>query len=128
MWLALALAVVAGAGLGVALDRLVLGPRASASTSRNEGSEERHQRHEKRLLERLRSELDLEPDQEARLKDLLENNHDRARAFWDNVHQDYARLRQDFRSQIRALLTPEQQTRFDRMLERQDSRRKDKRR
>jgi hypothetical protein len=90
-----------------------------------------HQRHaallrdgrafEHRRLDTLARELDLDSDQRERIGAILANGHDEDRAL---AHDMFERCGQPLREhrgrmgeQLRALLRPDQQRRFDRMLE-----------
>jgi Spy/CpxP family protein refolding chaperone len=108
MWAALAVALVAGLGSGVALDRLLLdGPRRPEHRARE------HRQRAERYLEELTRKLDLSPGQRSRVETILEANHEKAHAYWERAREDYRMLREEFRSEIRAALTAEQQQRFD---------------
>jgi Spy/CpxP family protein refolding chaperone len=118
MWFTLLLTLVLGMSLGVMLDELVLGG-VEDKGSRNGDREDRTARF-KAMLER---ELDLSPEQTAQLEGVLSTNNERARAFWSHTREEYRELRNDFRQEIRALLTPEQQKRFDDRMAEHDEKR-----
>jgi len=122
MWAALAVALVAGLGSGVALDRLVLSGPPRAERRAHE-----HRQRAERYVEELTRELDLSPEQRSRVESILEANHEKARAYWERARDEYRTLREEFRSEIRAALTAEQQQRFDELLALRDSKRRGKR-
>lgn len=66
------------------------------------------------FVDRLSADLQLSPDQRHQVQDLV---HD-SRAKMEQLHQDFERQHHDLiqhtHDQIRSLLTPEQQQKFDR--------------
>ena len=117
MWTSLLLALILGLSLGFLLDRLVSGQRESRDSGERSG----------RFMSRLESELDLTSGQKEQLEAVLAGNHERADAFWKQTRAAYTELRKEFRAQIRDVLTPEQQERFDAMMARADARREQRR-
>jgi uncharacterized membrane-anchored protein YhcB (DUF1043 family) len=110
MWVALFLTLILGMSLGVLLDRNLTGQRSQGDRRTS-------------FKERLESELQLSPEQKEELEKVLTANRARADDFWKQTRSSYAELRQEFRQLIRALLTPEQQERFDAMMAEIDARR-----
>jgi len=115
MWASLLLTLIVGMGMGVAMDRLVLERDGRGGDRRERGSG---------LAERLSNELQLTPEQQAKVEAALASNRERARDFWRESQTAYETLRQEFRQDIRALLDPEQRARFDEMIRRDDDRRR----
>jgi Spy/CpxP family protein refolding chaperone len=110
MWVTLFLTLILGMSLGILLDRNLTG--------------QRHQDDRKTSFkDMLESELGLSPEQKEELEKVLTANRARADDFWTQTRSSYAELRQEFRQLIRALLTPEQQERFDDMMAEIDARR-----
>ena len=109
----LGLTLVVGTGLGVALDRLLL---------EREGYH-RHGKQGAKLLAKLTHELDLDSEQHAALERTIASNRERAHAFWSESRAAFDTLQQQFRQDIRALLNPEQQKKFDEMVARKDKKR-----
>jgi Spy/CpxP family protein refolding chaperone len=114
MWATLGLTLIVGVGLGVALDRLLI---------EREGYH-RHGERGAKLLAKLSQELELTPEQQAELEKTIASNRERAHEFWSGSRASFETLRQEFRRDIRALLNPEQQKRFDEMVAREDEKRK----
>ncbi len=114
MWATLGLTLIVGMGFGVALDRLLL---------EREGYH-RHGERGAKLLAKLTHELDLNSEQQAALEKTIAPNRDRARAFWSESRTAFDTLRQKLRQDIRVLLNPEQQKKFDEMVAREDGKRK----
>jgi Spy/CpxP family protein refolding chaperone len=120
MWATLSLALVLGMSLGILLDRFVL-DRNDSRTQR------RHTDGSDRFLTKLERELDLSSEQKAQLEKVLSANRQKARDFWKQTRGSYAELREEFRQEIRTVLTPEQQKRFDEMMAEEDARRRERR-
>lgn len=122
MWVTLLTTLLLGVGVGVLVDRVLLVP----ATVRSSGSDHRERWRDRRgrFLAELQRELALEPEQTREVERVLENNHDTARQFWSESRQQFDALRQQFRNEIRAVLTAEQATRFDTLLAERDQRRK----
>lgn len=117
MGVTLVTTLVIGMGAGILLDRLVLVPTVDSRTSDSERSgERRHRDRGHRMGERLHSRLGLTDEQVARLEEVMSENHETARQFWRNSREEFETLRQQFRADIRELLTEEQRVAFDEMV------------
>lgn len=115
-----------GVGVGVLVDRVVLTSTAVQSDADDDdrrGGRD-HRDRGRRMVERLRSGLDLTDEQVVRLEDVMERNHETAHEFWRNSRQEYEALRKQFRADIRELLTDEQQVKFDAMVAEYDEKRR----
>ena len=123
IWLSLALTLVVGMSLGVAVDRLVVPPNEVPVSDR---APRRGREQARKLVAWLDKELNLTPEQEAKLEELRIANREKAHTFWKDYQKSYSRLRREFRQEIRSLLDPQQEKRFDALLERIDARRKKK--
>lgn len=114
--------LVLGMGAGVLLDRFLLASTLPGSTGHSRsrdvdsspGSE--HSKRGRRMVERLRSGLDLSDDQAARLEEVIDRNHETAHQYWKNSRQEYEKIRQQFRADIRELLNEGQQLKFEEMI------------
>ncbi|MGH9461685.1 MAG: hypothetical protein ACRD1X_10745 [Vicinamibacteria bacterium] len=115
IWASLLSTLIVGMGMGVAMDRLVLDRDARGGDRRGRVSG---------LAERLNNELRLTPEQQTKVEAALTANQERAREFWRESQTAYETLRNEFRQDIRTLLTPEQRARFDEMIRRGDDRRR----
>ncbi len=106
-----------GVGAGVLVDRFLLAStvhsRARDVDRRGDGQ---HREHGGRMVERLRSGLELTEEQATQLEAVMNANHETARKFWGDSRQEYEALRQQFRADIRGLLNNEQQVKFDEMV------------
>jgi Spy/CpxP family protein refolding chaperone len=116
--------LVLGIGAGVLMDRLVLLPGTAVPAEADAGAQRSdHDQRRQRFRDRLRDELHLTPEQQTKLAEVLDKNHDVAERFWQDSRRQYEDLRKTFRQDIRALLTDEQRARFDEMVAAYDERR-----
>jgi Spy/CpxP family protein refolding chaperone len=116
-WLALVFA------LGVALG--VLGTYVVTTRVFAHGPDENNpaaQRAQNRAT--MAREVDLTADQQKQVDAILDSVLARYNAIHQTVQPQYDQARQDGRAQIRQLLTPEQQPKFDDFLKRMDDERK----
>jgi len=72
-------------------------------------------------------ELELTADQEKQLGSILDDSRSKIRALDRSLDPQRMQIRDQSRAQMRALLTPEQQPKFDAFLQRQDSHRRGER-
>lgn len=122
MGVTLVATLLIGVGVGILVDRFLLAPTAfGADVERRRG---RHEDHTRKMVDRLESRLDLTAEQVAQLEEVMGKNHDTARTFWADSRAEFEKLRQQFRRDIRALLTDEQQSRFDEMVREYEEKRK----
>lgn len=125
MGVTLVATLVIGVGVGVLVDRFVLAASSvvhsrARDVDRRGGDE--HRDRGGRMVERLRSGLDLTDDQATRLEEVMNQNHETAHEFWTNSRKEYEALRQQFRADIRGLLSDDQQVKFDEMVADYESR------
>ncbi len=142
VWMTAALGVtlVLGLSLGILLDRFALTtpethvvsePAEAAGGGRGrEARSDRtdNRRHREPLLDRLTRELELTSVQHDSLETVLSANRERARASWRDWRGQYDAMREEFRDDIRAVLSDAQSTEFDEMLARDEERRQERRR
>ena len=119
MWVTLLLTLVLGVSLGVLLDRFVLNEARGDTRQSREG-----RNHGERFIDHLESELKLSAEQRENLEQTLATNREKANAFWTETRDSYTELRKEFRQDIRDLLNPDQQKRYDELLAAEDARRK----
>lgn len=116
--------LVLGIGAGVLVDRLLILPGTAARAEADAGAQRSdHDQRRQRFRDRLRDELHLTAEQQSKLAEVLDANHDVAERFWEDSRRQYEDLRKSFRQDIRALLTEEQRVRFDEMVAAYDARR-----
>ena len=65
------------------------------------------------LLHRMDRELALTPDQDSQIRKIIASSQDRTTRLWKPVVVEMDKQTQDTCEQIRAVLTPEQQAKFD---------------
>jgi hypothetical protein len=70
-----------------------------------------------RYLDKLERELSLGPDQKTQVAAILDQTGTRFRELRDRMDPEFAAIRQQQRQQIRELLSPEQQGKYQKMLE-----------
>jgi Spy/CpxP family protein refolding chaperone len=75
------------------------------------------------MFDHMRRDLDLNEQQAAEIRAIIEQTRNDYRALRSEVRPRYDALRQNSRARIRALLTPEQQQRFDARTAERDARR-----
>jgi Spy/CpxP family protein refolding chaperone len=75
-------------------------------------------------VEQLTRELSLTSDQAKQLDAILMQRHTEAKAIHDQSDAQIEQIRQKGRAQIRAILTPEQQPKFEEFLKKLDEERK----
>jgi Spy/CpxP family protein refolding chaperone len=71
------------------------------------------------LIERLARELELSPEQKTRVRAILDARRPRVEAFQRDIAARAEQEQRDLQTEVRGVLTPEQQQRFDRWVERQ---------
>ena len=121
LWLAIAAIFALGCATGALLDsayRLRAG--AARHDSRGGGK-----RDPARVFEKLQRELNLDERQAAEVRRILEETRNEYRTLRSETRPRFDAVRESARTRIRALLTPEQQQRFDARVAEMDARRKD---
>jgi Spy/CpxP family protein refolding chaperone len=114
--IAAALAVfILGCVTGAALD--------SAYRLRAAGQRRPPQQQREEFFNSLQRNLDLDAQQSAQIRAVIDETREGYRQLRTEVSPRYDTLRRDGRARIRALLTPEQQQKFDRMTAERDARR-----
>ncbi|HEY0385361.1 MAG TPA: hypothetical protein VGC64_05090 [Pyrinomonadaceae bacterium] len=107
IWLAVVGIFVLGCMTGASLDS-VYRLRASSDARR-----EMRGGRAKDTLEEMKRDLNLNEQQATQIRAILDHTRNDYRALRAEVRPRYDTLRQNARTRIRALLTPEQQQRFD---------------
>jgi Spy/CpxP family protein refolding chaperone len=119
LWLAIAAIFALGCATGAFLDsayRL----RAGAARSGSRGGKRDHAQ----VFEKMQRELNLDERQAAEVRKILDETRNEYRALRSEARPRFDAVRQSARARIRALLTPEQQQRFDARVAEMDARRK----
>ena len=118
IWLVLAGVFVIGCVTGAALDGVY-------RTRAGNGRGDRGRKHEK-MFEETRRELNLNEEQSAKARAILDETREEFRALHEEMRPRFDAVRQRARARMRETLTPEQQTRFDAMMARRDQKMKDR--
>ena len=118
IWLVLGVVFVLGCVTGVALTGLY---RSRASGDRPEARE----RAMNERFEKMRRELSLTDQQTTSVRTILDETRNEYRALRTELRPRFDEPRQKARTRIRALLTPEQQQKFDAMVAQQDAKHDD---
>ena len=114
IWLVLGVVFVLGCVTGAALTGLY---RSRASGDRPEARE----RAMNERFEKMRSELSLTDQQATAVRTILDETRNEYRALRTELRPRFDEPRQKARARIRALLTPEQQQKFDALVAQQDA-------
>ena len=118
LWLAVAVVFALGCVTGALLDSAY---RIRAGAARNESRGAR--RDPNHMFERMRQDLNLDDRQSAEVRKILDETRNDYRALRSEARPRFDAIRQSARTRIRALLTPEQQQRFDARVVELDKRR-----
>lgn len=68
---------------------------------------------------RVQKDLDLTPDQRARIEKIIGDSQERIRDLWDQVAPDIHDEYEDVKKKVCEVLTPEQNKRFDELMKQQ---------
>ena len=120
--LCLAGVFVAGALFGV-VAHSVYSQRVMAAPTNPATPKDIHARY----LKRLDSRLSLTPAQREKISPILDGSGDRVRELRDRMEPEFEAIRHSQRQEILALLTPEQQTEYQKLVEEQRRRREEQR-
>ncbi|HLV96237.1 MAG TPA: hypothetical protein VKS44_13685 [Candidatus Acidoferrales bacterium] len=77
-----------------------------------------------RIVNDFTRELQLTPDQQGKIGDIIDNTRVQVRALYQPLDAQHEQIRQQARARIRAVLTPEQLPKFDAFMQRIDQQRK----
>ena len=117
IWLVVIGVFALGCLTGASLDSVY---RLQSGSERQEANG-RHGKED--LFESMKRDLNLSEQQATEIRKILDQTRNDYRALRAEVRPRYDRLRQNSRTRIRALLTPEQQERFDAKAAERDARR-----
>ena|SRR5437660_12720107 len=119
IWLVVLGVFILGGVTGAALDS-VYRLKASGERVTARGSHDKE-----KMFDRMRSDLNLTDQQAEQIRAILDQTRNEFRALRNQVQPQYDALRQQVRTKIRALLTPEQQQKFDAKAAEHDAHRKE---
>jgi len=106
------LGIVIGAVGARVCDKRQAGPRALIKPTRDD------------VIQQMNRELDLNSDQQQQLSTIIDDTRARWRALYAPLDAQHEAIRQQSRDKIRAILTPEQRTKFEKFMQRVDAERK----
>jgi Spy/CpxP family protein refolding chaperone len=118
LWLAVAVVFALGCATGAFLDSAY---RLRAGVARGESRGGKH--NPEHMFERMRRDLELNEQQSAEVRKILDETRNEYRTLRSEARPRFDTIRQSARTRIRALLTPEQQQRFDARVSEMDARR-----
>lgn len=78
-----------------------------------------------RKAEHLDSKLDLTDEQKTKVDSILESKHEQAKAIFQESHPKLEALKKSTDQEIRAILTPEQQVKFDKLAQEKEEKHKE---
>jgi Spy/CpxP family protein refolding chaperone len=117
IWLVVLAVFILGCVTGAALDSVY---RIKARSDRGA---ERGRRDKKDVFEEMKRDLNLNDQQATEIRAILDATRSEYRQLRTEVEPRYDAIRQQGRARIRALLTPEQQQKFDAKIAERDARR-----
>lgn len=112
-WMAIVGVFVLGCVTGVSLD----------SVYRLRSGSQRDGRGRDKVFEHMKRDLNLNEQQATQIRAILDETNGEYRKLRAEVRPRYDAVRQNARTRIRALLTPEQQQKFDAKIAEKDARR-----
>jgi Spy/CpxP family protein refolding chaperone len=113
IWLVLLVVFVLGSVTGAALTGLYRSRAGGGAEARDKAMHER--------FEKMRSELSLTDQQTTSVRTILDETRTEYRALRTELRPRFEEPRMKARARIRALLTPEQQKKFDALVAQQDA-------
>jgi Spy/CpxP family protein refolding chaperone len=113
IWLVLLVVFILGSVTGAALTGLYRSRAGGGAEARERAMHER--------FEKMRSELSLTDQQTTSVRTILDETRNEYRALRTELRPRFEEPRMKARTRIRALLTPEQQKKFDAMVAQQDA-------
>jgi Spy/CpxP family protein refolding chaperone len=120
LWLAVVGVFALGCVTGVSLDSVY---RMRMGNNRAEARAGRKDKEE--AFERMKRDLELSEQQATQIRAILDQTRDDYRQLRAEVRPRYDAVRQSARTKIRALLSPDQQKKFDARVAERDARRDD---
>jgi len=86
----------------------------------------RHEHRSKKLLKKFNRNLSLNEEQRNEVENILNAKIEKVKKLRKKIRPQFKKIRQSARAEIRALLTPEQASKFDTMVEEHEKRRKER--
>ncbi len=95
-----------------------------AAVALGDRGQERRPRSPEGYVARLAESLELTPVQQDSVRAILDRYRPRMDSLWQGIKAQHETLRTNVRSEIRAQLTPDQQTKYDEFIQRQQAERR----
>ena len=110
-WIALSLALTFAAGVvgGVYGEKYMMGRRMARRAARSGHFPS---------MEKMAKDLGLTADQQARIKDIFQKNEERFKVLNGEIHEKLRSIREQIKTEIDSVLTPEQKKKMEEMIER----------
>lgn len=108
-----------GGVVGATADRLIL-DRDDCRVAERDRDRDGDRR--KRYLDWLSTELDLSADQRARVEAVVDRHRERMSEFWKEVRPRFEEMKDELRTDIRAVLSADQRARYEELLEEREKR------
>jgi len=124
-WIVLSFLVVFAAGIfsGVIIEKQFLSKK-SENTFRKHPIKERQRIHFP-TLDDMAKELELTSQQQEKIQEIFDNNEERLKTLSQEVRKQFISMRAQFMQEIKSVLDPDQTVRFDAMIEKYLSQRKE---
>lgn len=116
----LLLVFLSGIGIGAGGLHLVRGPAVSASGSPRKSPEE----YRREYIRELHQRLQLDDQQTAKLRVILENTHEAYKRFREQTKPEMQRIQQEQVTAVNALLRDDQKLEYEKMRAEREARRK----
>ncbi len=119
-WIVLSLIVIFAAGFlgGILFDDYVLDKKAKSRPPRRQSVRFP-------TLEMMAEELKLTLEQQDQIKEIFNLNEERIKKLRTDIHEQFSSMRTQLRNEIKSILTEEQNLKFDAMIEKYVSQRRD---
>ncbi len=117
-------ALLLGAVVGVAVDRMLIGSEATAAPDGRRGAERDRRRD---YLEWLSAELELDAAQREEVGAIVERHRELTSALWRETKPRFDELKEQLRADIRQTLNDDQRQEYEELLQRHAERHRQRR-
>jgi len=124
-WIVLSFLVVFAAGIfsGVIIEKQFLSKKPE-NTFRKSPIKERQRIHFP-TLDDMAKDLELTSQQQEKIQEIFDNNEERLKILSQEVHKQFISMREQFMQEIKSVLDQDQTVRFDAMIEKYRSQRRE---
>jgi hypothetical protein len=113
-----------GGVAGAAIDRMLVGRSAAAQSAERRDADRDHRRS---YVDWLAAELELTDEQRTSIEGLLEGYREQVSGQWQEMRPRFEEMREQFRSEVRTVLTQEQIENYEALLSQEAERRHSRR-